>query len=243
MTLILYALTIWRFDLRLKAPVYIPLAGIKDFGRLVCALERAPIPSFALTIGGKQVLAAQLDIMNGRPVIYFAEAEVGKAQYLAYRASNGVEEVMLADFVGNPTYVYSPILNVEKFPPTLAKFGKVEKGGGYTVIKLKDMASLAKVAAYKTIYEEAPLPLFLVKRQSNNSKAAIIGTTMSVNENDSLSYFYYVLLPSEPAEPFLRYASQRSEQPTFCASLDEHGYIYLKVIRLAADHPLVKAYD
>jgi hypothetical protein len=228
-----------RFDLRLKAPVYIPLAGLKDFGRLVCALERAPMPSFALTVGGKQVLAAQLDIMNGRPVIYFTEAEVGNSQYLAYRASNGVEEVMLADSVGNPTFVYSPILNVEKFPPALAKFGKVEKGTGYTVIKLKDMASLAKVAAYKTIYEEAPLPLFLAKQRGKT----IIGTMMSVNENESLSYFYYVLLESEPAEPFLRYASQRPEQPAFCSSLDEHGYIYLKVIRLAADHPLVKTYD
>lgn len=241
MTLILYAFTIMRFDLRLKAPVYIPLAGLKDFGRLVCALERAPMPSFALTVGGKQVLAAQLDVMNGRPVIYTAEVEVGgNSQYLAYRVSNGVEEVVLADSVGNPTFVYSPILNVEKFPPALAKAAKVEKGMGYTVIKLKDMASLAKVAAYKTLYEEAPLPLFLAKQQKK--AATIIGTTMSVNENDSLSYFYYVLLESEPAEPFLRYASQRPEQPAFCTSLDEHGYIYLKVIRLAAGHPLVKAY-
>lgn len=239
MTLILYALTIKRFNLRLKAPVYISLAGLKDFGRLVCALERAPIPSFALTVGGKQVLAAQLDIMNGRPVIYFAEAEVGGSQYLAYRASNGMEEVMLADYVGNPTFVYSPILNVERFPPALAKFGKPEKGTGYTAIKLKDMASLAKVAAYKTIYEEAPLPLFLMRQHDN---LTIIGTIMSVSENDSLSYFYYVSLASEPTGPFLRYASQRPEQPGFCSSLDEHGYIYLKVIKLSANHPLVKAY-
>jgi hypothetical protein len=241
MTLILYALTIKRFDLRLKAPVYIPLAGLKDFGRLVCALERAPMPAFALTVGGKQVLAAQLDIINGRPVIYTAEANVGSSQYLAYRVSHGIEEVMFADSVGNPTFVYSPILNVEKFPPALSKSARVEKGTGYTVIKLKDMASLAKVAAYKTIYEEAPLPLFLAKQ--HGGKATIIGTIMSVSENDSLSYFYYVLLPSEPSEPFLRYASQKPEQPTFCGNLDEHGYIYLKVIRLAADHPLVKAYD
>jgi hypothetical protein len=226
-------------DLRLKAPVYIALAGLKDFGRLVCALERAPMPTFALKAGGKQLLAAQLDIMDGRPVIYCIEAEVGSAQYLAYRVSNGVEEVTLADSVGNPTFVYSPILNVEKFPAALSRAAKVAKSAGYTVIKLKDMASLAKVAAYKTIYEEAPLPLFLAKEKDKT----IIGTTMNVSENESLSYFYYVLVQGEPAEPFLRYASQKPEQPSFTSSLDEHGYIYLKVIRLAADHPLVKAYD
>jgi hypothetical protein len=226
--------------LRLKAPVYIYLAGLKDFGRLVCALERAPMPTFALKVAGKQMLAAQLDIMDGRPVIYCTEADVGNAQYLAYRASGGMEEVTLADSIGNPTFVYSPILNVEKFPAALHKAAKVQKGAGYTVIKLKDLASLAKVAAYKTIYEEAPLPLFLAKERNNKT---IIGTTMNVSENESLSYFYYVLLPSDPAEPFLRYASQKPEQPAFTYSLDEHGYIYLKVIRLAADHPLVKAYD
>ncbi len=237
MTLILYASTI--IDLRLKAPVYISLAGLKDFGRLVCALERAPMPTFALKVGGKQLLAAQLDIMDGRPVIYCTEADVGNAQYLAYRASGGVEEVTLTDSVGNPTFVYSPILNVEKFPAALARAAKVQKRAGYTVIKLKDLASLAKVAAYKTIYEEAPLPLFLAKEHEKT----IVGTTMNVSENESLSYFYYVHLQGDPAEPFLRYASQKPEQPSFTSSLDEHGYIYLKVIRLAADHPLVKAYD
>ncbi|MDP9462652.1 MAG: hypothetical protein M3O97_02775 [Thermoproteota archaeon] len=47
----------------------------------------------------------------------------------------------------------------------------------------------------------------------------------------------------EPKEPFLRYSSQRADQPTFLTRLDEHGYVYLKVIRLAEDHPLVKTYD
>jgi hypothetical protein len=227
--------------LRLKAPCYIALAGLKDLGRLVCALERVPVPAFALTVGGKSALAAQLDNVNGRAVIYYAEADAGNAQYIAYRASNGIEEVMLTDYVGNPTFVYSPILKVEKFPLALSRSAKVDKKSGYTVIKLKDMASLAKVAAYKTIYEEAPLPLFL--SQERGGRATIIGTPMSVSENDSPSYYYYVLLQGEPSGPFLRYASQKPEQPSFTASLDEHGYIYMKVVKLAADHPLVKSYD
>jgi hypothetical protein len=66
---------------------------------------------------------------------------------------------------------------------------------------------------------------------------------MSISENDSISYFYYTPLSDEPKEPFLRYTSQKAEQPTFSSRLDEHGYIYLKVIRLAANHPLVKVYD
>lgn len=224
----------------LKAPCYIALSGLKDFGRLVCALERTPLPAFSLQFNKRDVLAVQTDIINGRPVIYYAENDSKDGQYLAYRVSNANEEVLLASSVDNPTFVYSPILKVEKFPRALARSAKVDKKSGYTVIKLKDLSSLAKVAAYKTIYDESPLPLFLFKERSGK---VILGTTMSANDNETISYFYYVALDEEPKEPFLRYSSQRPEQPLFSARLDEHGYVYLKVIRLAADHPLVKTYD
>lgn len=224
----------------LKAPCYIELAELKDFGRLVCALERTPLPAFSLQFEKRNVLAAQTDIINGRSIIYYADNDSKDGQYLAYRVSNGVEEVLLAGSVDNPTFVYSPILKVEKFPRVLSRSARVEKKSGYTVIKLKDLASLAKVAAYKTIYDEPPLPLFLFKERSGR---IILGATMSATDNETVSYFYYVVLDEEPKEPFLRYSSQRIEQPSFSSRLDEHGYVYLKVIRLAADHPLVKTYD
>lgn len=224
----------------LKAPCYIALAGLKDFGRLVCALERTPLPTFSLQFNKHEVLAAQTDFINGRPVIYYAESDSKDGQYLAYRVSNGVEEVLLAASVDNPTFVYSPILKVDKFPRALARSAKVEKKSGYTVIKLKDLSSLAKVAAYKTMFEEPPLPLFLFRGRGGK---IFLGATMSANDNETISYFYYVALNQEPREPFLRYSSQRAEQPIFSARPEEHGYVYLKVIRLAVDHPLVKTYD
>lgn len=188
----------------------------------------------------ESVLAAQADIINGRAVIYFAKTDQLFGQYVAYRITNGVEEVILADSVGNPTFVYSPILNVDKFPPTLTKSARVDKKSGYTVIKLKDVSSLAKVAAYKTMFDEPPLPLFFYRE---NNGSLILGSPMSTNDNESISYFYYVVLDEEPKEPFLRYSSLKNEPPIFSSRLDEHGYVYLKVIRLQGDHPLVKTYD
>jgi hypothetical protein len=226
--------------LPLKAPCYIALAGLKDFGRLVCALERTPLPAFSFQFNKRDVLAAQTDIINGRPVIYYANNDSKDGQYLAYRVSNGVEEVLLASSADNTMYFYSPILNVEKFPRSLARSAKIDRKSGYAVIKLKDLASLAKVAAYKTIYDEPPLPLFLFKEHGDK---IILGATMSANDNETTSYFYYTTLDAEPAEPFLRYTSQKAERPVFSARLEEHGYVYLKVIRLAEDHPLVKTYD
>lgn len=226
----------------LKVPCYIPLASLKDFGRFVCALERTPLPAFSLVFNKQEVLAVQTDIINGRPVIYYANKEAKDGQYLAYRVSNGIEEVLLADSVSNPTFVYSPVLKVERFPQALARSAKIDKKSGYTIIKLKDLSSLAKVAAYKTMFDEPPLPLFMF-RQDRQGKV-VLGTPMSTNDNEAVSYFYYVSLDDKyPEEPFLRYSSLKSEQPVFSSRLDEHGHIYLKMIKLATDHPLVKTYD
>jgi hypothetical protein len=225
--------------LPLKAPCYIALAGLKDFARLVCALERVPLPAFSLAFNKENVLAAQADIINGRAVIYYAPTDQTTGQYLAYRVTSGIEEVLLADSVSNPTFVYSPILNVDKFPPTLIRAARVDKKSGYTVIKLKEISSLAKVAAYKTVFDEPPLPLFMFREKGGS---LVLGSPMSTNDNDSISYFYYVNLEEEPKEPFLRYSSLKNEQPVFSSRLEEHGYVYLKVVKLQGDHPLVKTY-
>jgi hypothetical protein len=220
---------------------------MKDFGRLVCALERAPLPAFSLLINNEYIFAVQTDFIDGRPVIYFVHSPQHRdGQYLAYRIIGGIEEVMVVDSIVNPSFVYSPIINIDKFPPALAKIARVQKKSGYLAIRLKDLSSLAKVAAYKTIYDEPPLPLFLFKdrngnenRVNNSNSRLIVGATMSLNESETKSYFYYVILNEEPKDHFLRYSSQKIEQPSFCGRLDEHGYIYLKLIRLAHAHPLV----
>jgi len=220
---------------------------MKDFGRLVCALERAPLPAFSLRMNNEYIFAVQTDFIDGRPVIYFVNSPQDRdGQYLAYRIIGGIEEVMVVDSIVNPSFVYSPIINIDKFPSALTKISRVQKKSGYLAIRLKDLSSLAKVAAYKTIYDEPPLPLFLFKdhngtdrRVNDSNSRLIVGATMSLNESETKSYFYYVILNEEPKDHFLRYSSQKIEQPSFCGRLDEHGYIYLKLIRLAHTHPLV----
>ena len=227
--------------MRLKSPCYIELCDLSDFGRLVCALERAPLPSFSLSLNREHIFAVQTDFLNGRPIIYFVrKLELKDGQYLAYRITGGTEEVAIVDLVSNPTFVYSPIINIERFPPRLTKTARVDKKSGYLAIELKDLSSLAKVAAYKTIYDEPPLPLFLFKTNTlNNDEKLVIGAAMSLGESDTISYFYYILLDEEPQEPFLRFSSQKTEQPSFSNRVDEHGNMYLKLIKLAVDHPLV----
>lgn len=217
---------------------------MKDFGRLVCALERVPLPSFSLTLNGTTALAVQVDFVNGRPVIFFVKNDFGRVgEYLAYRIVGEIEEITVVDYISNPTFIYSPIVKIDKPPKSFLKSSKVTSVSEYVGIRLVDLSSLAKVCAYKTIYEEPPLPLFMYERQVAAGKKYIVGAPMSVSESDTVTYFYYVVLDRCPEAPFLRYSSQKTEPVSFFNRIDEHGYIYLKLIRLAKPHPLVRSLD
>jgi hypothetical protein len=195
------------------------------------------MPAFSLVLDQQFVFAVQTDFIEGRPVIYFVKSEETKyGQYMAYRITGVTEEVAVVDSVVNPSFIYTPIINVDKFPPTLTRKARVNKNSGYVSIRLRDLSSLAKVAAYKTIYDESPLPLLIFKDKTN----FVVGSAISLIESDTISYFYYVVLDEEPINSFLRYSSQKVEQPSFSNRIDEHGYVYLKLIRLASGHPLVK---
>jgi hypothetical protein len=223
--------------LKLKSPCYVELESINDLARLVCALERTPLPVFSMRLDGADVLSAQIDFIMDRPVIYYAKFNKS-GEFLAYRNVNGVEDVTIVDAITNPTFSYAPIIQVDKLPDSMMKNAKAEKSSGYILIKLKDVASLAKVSSYKMFYDESPLPLFLFK-----DGKPILGAFMSMNDSDSISYFYYVKLDSKPSEMFMKYSGQRVEKPAFTNKIDEHGYIYMKVIRLRKDHPLVMLHD
>lgn len=222
---------------------------MNDFGRLVCALERSPPPIFSMELNKEDVFGVQTEFMDGNPVIYYVKtSNKQNNQYLAYRINSLIEEVIISESAANSSYVYSPIINIDKLPTQLTKKARPTKKTTYTSIQVKDLASLVKVAAYKTIYEEPPLPLFLIHtnlsskskniKPGNNSHITI-GTVINIVETESLPYFYYYPLDFEPNEAFIRYSSQKVEKPSFSNNLNEHGYIYLKIIKLLNGHPLV----
>ncbi|MFQ5940226.1 MAG: hypothetical protein ACE5KA_00800 [Nitrososphaerales archaeon] len=220
--------------MKLKPASFIELDSIKDLARLACALEKAPLPVFSMQLEGEDILAVQVDLLMGRPIIYYAKTSYS-GEFLAYRKVGSVEDVVLVNSITNPALVYAPIIQVEKIPTNMMKYAKVHKNSNYLSIKLKELASLAKVSSYKMIYEEPPLPLFLFKNDY-----LVLGTFMDINESSDTAFFYYVDMDSTPDHPFLKYSAQKGEKPAFTSNVDVHGYVYMKVIKLKKDHPLVK---
>lgn len=212
-----------------KSPKYIQLASQLEFSRLVSALERVPRVSFMHEHDGKKILAIQMDLLKERPVIYYVPLDKN-GHYLAYGFKNGKEETSVVDAVSEATKLYSPIVKIKELPPSLRQHSdeQLEK---YELIELEDLASLAKISHG---FEEAPFPLFSFPR---NDKW-LIGVFMNFNE-DGPSYFCHVTLDSEPRQPFLKYSMFNGNAPIFADNLNEHGYSYIKIIKLVETHPLI----
>ncbi len=211
-----------------KLPRYIEVKSTLEFSRLVCALERTPRVSFLHDHEGKKVLSVQMDLLNEKPVIYFTPNEQ-LGHYLCYGFKSGHEESLIVNSTTDTARLYSPIVKIKSLPASLQSGnGTVDK---YHPIELEDMASLAKLSYG---FEESPFPLFSFPFKGK----WLMGVFMNFNE-EGASYFCHVVMDEEPKRPFLKYATTNGTQPSIVDNPNEHGYSYIKIIKLKDTHPLV----
>ena len=211
-----------------KQPTYIQVDSPLEFSRLVCALERAPRVSFRHEHDGKDVLSVQMDILKEKPIIYYTIID-NKGHYLCYEFKSGKEQSSIVNSTSDAARLYSPIVKIKSLPDNLkAGNGSEEK---YHPIELEDLASLAKLSYG---FEDTPFPLFTFP---HNGKC-LMGVFMNFNE-EGASYFCHVVLDKNPEKPFLKYSTNNGTEPSFVENPKEHGYSYIKIIKLKETHPLV----
>ena len=212
-----------------KLPSYIQVESPLEFSRLVCALERTPRVSFLHEHEGKEVLSVQMDLLKEKPIIYFTPID-NKGHYLCYGFKAGKEDSSVVDSTYDNSRLYSPIVKIKSLPDNL-KGGNGISSDKYHPVELEDLASLAKLSYG---FEESPFPLFTFP---HNDKW-LMGVFMNFNE-EGASYFCHVVLNENPKKPFLKYSMNNGVQPTFVENPSEHGFSYIKIIKLKDSHPLV----
>ena len=213
---------------------------MNDLGRLACALERTPLPLFSLEHDGKKIIATQLDLFAGTPVFYYAYTNAVKP-FLGYRTTSVGEEVLLEDSPTNPSMVHAPIIELVKFPQIFTKglkdsfSHKPQKGQKFMALQVKDLVSLVKVASYKILFEEPPLPIFVFP----SSKKWRVGSFTRMEDYEEASIFFYYEEDVKPALNFVKYSMTKADA-VLTNRTDEHGNFYVKLIRLDQTHPLVE---
>ena len=211
-----------------KLPRYVQVNSTLEFSRLVCALERAPRVSFLHDYHGAKILSVQMDVLKEKPIVYYTPLE-NHGHYLCYGLKGGKEESDIVDSTSDASKLYSPIIKIKSLPKTL------KPGNGtldrYQPIELEDVSSLAKLTWG---FDEVPFPLFLFP---HNDKW-LLGVFMNFND-EGTSYYCHVVLNNDPEKPFLKFSSTNGSEPTFVDNPSEHGFSYIKIIKLRDTHPLV----
>ncbi|MEE8181419.1 MAG: hypothetical protein V3T67_06240 [Nitrosopumilaceae archaeon] len=211
-----------------KLPRYIEVGSNLEFSRLVCALERTPRVSFLHEHDGKKVLSVQMDLLKEKPIIYFTPVEK-LGHYLCYGFKAGREESSVVNSTIDTARLYSPIIKIKSLPASLRSgSGIVDK---YHSIELEDMASLAKLSYG---FEDSPFPLFSFPFKDK----WLMGVFMNFSE-EGISYFCHIVMDEEPKRSFLKFATNNGIQPSIVDDPNEHGYSYIKIIKLKDTHPLV----
>ena len=218
---------------RIIGGCFVKLGGVMDLGRLACALERAQLPIFMSKVGQKTRLSVQNDLFMGVPIFYYTEVDKG-GEFLAYRNAGEIEEVQLVESASTPSYIYSPIIHVLKLPSILEH--KREFHQKFLAAQVADLASLVKLATYKMLYEEPPLPLYSFKIGTS----WIVGSFARLDDFEEASLFFYTRMKDEPSMGFVKYSPANISDTGFSKRTDEHGFYYVKVIKLAEKHPLVE---
>jgi len=218
---------------RIVGACFVELESLTDLARLSCAFERAPFPIFMSKEGSKYRLAVQTDLFMGIPIFYHIEVEKG-GEFLAYKSSGEVEEALLVEAALNPSYMYAPIVHVLKLPRVLERRHGFK--ARFLAAQVSDLANLMKIASYKMLYEEPPLPLYTFK----NGTSWIAGCFARLDDFEEASLFFYARLDKQPPSGFVRYSAAKLGDTDFSKRIDEHGSIYVKVVRLKEKHPLVE---
>ncbi len=223
-------------DNEIKSPHYIELKSVKEMGRLVCAYERIPLPVLNIDKNGNKILIIQLDTFKKRPIIYFVKI-TSVSHYLSYKNSEGMEESKLTNTADNPIFSYSPIISLNTIPEILKETtNNDDETEKYNSVLVKDLANLAKVCSYKSAFEDPPLPIFAFQ---NNDKY-IIGTFTRIDESDDGCLFFYQEINDIGNNNFLKFPISNPSNATLTDKIEEHGYIFIKIIRLMKSHPLVE---
>ncbi|MDG6925268.1 MAG: hypothetical protein JRN09_01815 [Nitrososphaerota archaeon] len=218
---------------RIIGGCFVKLSNLVDLGRLACALERAQLPIFMSKHGDKVRLSVQNDLFMGVPIFYYWESDSG-GEFLAYKNNGENEEVLLLDSATTPSYIYSPIIHVLKLPSILEH--KKEFSQKFLAAQVADLSSLVKLATYKMLYEEPPLPVYCFK----NGTSWIVGAFARLDDYEEASLFFYTRIKEEPSTGFIKYSPSNLGETSFSKRADEHGFHYVKVIKLAEKHPLVE---
>lgn len=208
---------------------FIEAADFGSFSRYVCALRENPLRVYSHKLNKKHVLSSRKVLSKSLFSIYTNGPKNGR--YVSYNAKGGKEEFSVVSSTKSFAQ-YAPIINLDSLPSTFVINPK-KINEKFIPIHVEDLGSLARLTYDPELPDERDLTLFVFPQKTK----WIIGYITSLDLEDVLYFFNYVILDEEPTKPFLQYSTNDDKTPVF-ADKFQHGLSYLPVVKLKSSHPI-----
>jgi hypothetical protein len=200
-----------------------------SFARYVCALRENPLRVYSHNLNKTKVFSSRRVLANSLFSIYTVSPKTGR--YISYNAKSGKEECNVVNSTKSFSR-YAPIIHLHSLPSKFIINPKKIQDK-FTPIHVEDLGSLSRLTYDPESPDEPDLTLFMFPQK----KKWVIGYVTSLDLEDTLYFFNYVILDNEPAKPFLQYSTNDNTSPVFTDKF-QHGLSYLPVVKLKNCHPI-----
>lgn len=208
---------------------FIETADFDSFARFVCAFRENTLRVYSHLLNKKKVLSSRRVLSNSLFSVYTDAPNSGR--YVSYNAKSGKEECKVVNSTKSFSK-YAPIIHLASLPSTFVINPKKIKDK-FIPIQVEDLGSLARLTYDPELPDESDVNLFTFPQKEK----WVIGYLTSLDLDETLYFFNYVILDKEPNKPFLQYSTNDDKTPVFSDQF-QHGLSYLPVIKLKKIHPI-----
>ena len=208
---------------------FVEAADFGNFARYVCSLRENPLRVYCHDLKKKRVVSSRRVLSKALFSIYSEAPKTGR--YVSYNVKGGKEEFSVVSST-KAFAQYAPIINLHSLPSTfIINPKKIDEK--FIPVHVDDLGSLARLTYDPELPDEIDLTLFLFPQKNK----WIIGYITSLDLEDILYFFNYVVLDKEPTKPFLQYSNNDDKTPVFTDKF-QHGLSYLPIVKLKEAHPI-----
>jgi len=213
----------------LPSQYFVQVADLGCFARYVCSSRENPLRAYSHNLNGKKVLSSRR-VLTKSLLSFYTDA-IKPGRYVSYSAKGGKEEYDIVNSTKSFS-TYAPIIHLSSLPSSF-NINPKKIDDKFKPIQVEDLGSLARLTYDPELPDEPDLTLVLFPKKQK----WIIGYLTSIDLDEVVYFFNYVILDKEPPTPFLRYSIQDAKAPVFVDKF-QHGYSYLPIIKLKQSHEI-----
>ncbi len=208
--------------------IFVEITDFANFARYACAFREFPLRVYSFEMNGKKVLASRRVLEKSLLFFFTPHPKIGR--YISYSEKGGKEYCNIANST-KPISLYAPIIQLDSLPSQKSKSKKLQDK--FKPIKVTDLDSLVRLTYNPEFPEEPDLTLFTFPYKNK----WVVGYITTIDLENTIYFFNYVILDNEPNKPFLKYLMTEDKPPKFSDTF-QHGFMYLPVIKLKKCHKI-----